>query len=321
MASAFVAVAPLLTRRGARTLPAAARHLRRASRTLGGAAAAATMADGAPAVATAAAGAASILPPAPPPSAPDAAGIVRHRSGDRFAQLLTHGGIAYLSGQVATDTSVGVGAQTTEVLAKVDALLAEAGTSREHLLTVMVYLADVTTAPAMNEAWAAWLGSGTPRCTRATIGAPLVRPELLVEVVATAAIPPPVAPGPVATTGAAAAVGPYSQGVVLEGGLVYVSGCVGLRSPADGGGLVDGGVVPQTRQALANMTAVLAAAGCSIADIVKTSIMVTDMGDFAAVNGVYSEVMGQAKPARACFGVAALPVGAVVEIECIAKQP
>lgn len=79
--------------------------------------------------------------------------------------------------------------------------------------------------------------------------------------------------------------------------------------------------MPQTRQALANMTAVLAAAGCSISDVVKTSIMVTDMGDFAAVNGVYSEVMGEAKPARACFGVAALPVGAVVEIECIAKQP
>lgn len=320
MASAFVAAVPLLTRRGARALPAAARHLRGASRALGGGPVA-TMADGAPTAATAAAGAASILPPAPPPSAPDAAGIVRHRPGDRFAQLLTHGGVAYLSGQVATDTSVGVGAQTTEVLAKVDALLAEAGTSREHLLTVMVYLADVTTAPAMNEAWAAWLGAAAPRCTRATIGAPLVRPELLVEVVVTAAIPPPVAPGPVATAGAAAAVGPYSQGVVLEGGLVYVSGCVGLRSPADGGGLVDGGVVPQTRQALANMTAVLAAAGCSISDVVKTSIMVTDMGDFAAVNGVYSEVMGEAKPARACFGVAALPVGAVVEIECIAKQP
>lgn len=320
MASAFVSVAPLLTRCGTRALPAATRHLRHASRTLGGAAAS-TMVDAAHSAAAAAAGTTSVLPSAPPPSAPDAAGIVRHRPGDRFAQLLTHGGIAYLSGQVATDTSVGVGAQTSEVLAKVDALLAEAGTSREHLLTVTVYLADVTTAPAMNEAWTAWLGNAAPRCTRATIGAPLVRPELLVEVVATAAIPPPVAPGPVTTASAAAAVGPYSQGVVLEGGLVYVSGCVGLRSPADGGGIVDGGVVPQTRQALANMKAVLAAAGCSIADIVKTSIMVTDMSDFATVNGVYSEVMGEAKPARACFGVAALPVGAVVEIECIAKQP
>ncbi|GAB0489284.1 hypothetical protein MMPV_000501 [Pyropia vietnamensis] len=320
MASAFVSVAPLLTRRGACTLPAVTRQLRRTSRTCVGAAAS-TMVDAAHSAAATGLSTASILPPAPPPSAPDAAGIVRHRPGDRFAQLLTHGGIAYLSGQVATDTSVGVGAQTSEVLAKVDALLEEAGTSREHLLTVTVYLADVTTAPAMNEVWTTWLGDAAPRCTRATIGAPLVRPELLVEVVATAAIPPPVAPGPVATASAAAAVGPYSQGVVLEGGLVYVSGCVGLRSPADGGGLVDGGVVPQTRQALANMKAVLTAAGCSIADIVKTSIMVTDMGDFATVNGVYSEVMGEAKPARACFGVAALPVGAVVEIECIAKQP
>jgi len=229
--------------------------------------------------------------------------------------------VAYTAGQVASDTSVGVGAQTAEVLAKIDALLAEAGTSKAHLLSATVYLPDVTTAGAMNEAWAAWLGPTTPRCTRATVGAPLVRPELLVEVVVTAAIPPPVPVGRVVTDGAAAAVGPYSQGVVVEGGLVYVSGCVGLRSPADGGGLVEGGVVAQTKQALANMSAVLAAAGCTVHDVVKTSIMVTDMGDFAAVNGVYSEVMGDAKPARACFGVAALPVGAVVEIECIAKQP
>jgi 2-iminobutanoate/2-iminopropanoate deaminase len=118
------------------------------------------------------------------------------------------------------------------------------------------------------------------------------------------------------TTAAPGAIGPYSQ-AIAAGAYVFTSGQIGL-DPATGQ-LVDGGVEAQTRQVMANLAAVLAAAGLTFADVVKTTIFLVDMNDFAAVNAVYGESFDDgAKPARTTVAVAALPRGARVEIEAVA---
>jgi 2-iminobutanoate/2-iminopropanoate deaminase len=122
----------------------------------------------------------------------------------------------------------------------------------------------------------------------------------------------------VSTAGAPAAIGPYSQGIVASG-LVFCSGQVGL-DPATGD-LVDGGLEAQAERALRNLTAVLDAAGCTFGDVVKTTVFLADIGDFAAVNAVYGRFMPDPPPARSTFAVGALPKGALVEIEAIAIAP
>jgi len=108
---------------------------------------------------------------------------------------------------------------------------------------------------------------------------------------------------------------PYSQAIV-SGGFVFVSGQLGI-SP--GGGLVAGGIGPQTEQVLANLSAILEAAGSSLEEVVKTSVFLTDLADFPAMNEVYARVFPSNPPARSTVGVAALPSGALVEIEAIAR--
>lgn len=120
----------------------------------------------------------------------------------------------------------------------------------------------------------------------------------------------------VTTAGAPAAIGPYSQAIVA-GDLVFCSGQVGI-DPATGQ-LAGEDVGEQTRRALANLAAVLEAAGARPADVVKTTCFLADMGDFAAFNEAYGAFFGDAPPARSTVGVAALPLGARVEIECIAR--
>jgi len=114
---------------------------------------------------------------------------------------------------------------------------------------------------------------------------------------------------------APAPIGPYSQ-AIRAGELVFCSGQIPL-DPATGK-LVEGDVSAQTRQVIRNLSAVLSAAGTSPSDVVKTTIFLIDMGDFAAVNVVYGEAFGEAAPARSTVAVAALPLGARVEIEAIA---
>ena len=108
---------------------------------------------------------------------------------------------------------------------------------------------------------------------------------------------------------------PYNQ-AIRAAGLVFCAGQVGL-GPASGT-LVDGGVEAQARRAMENLSAVLEAAGSGIDRIVKTTIFVTDLGDFAAVNAVYGSFFAADPPARSTVQVAGLPGGAVVEIEAIA---
>ncbi|NWF35732.1 RidA family protein [Mariprofundus sp. KV] len=112
------------------------------------------------------------------------------------------------------------------------------------------------------------------------------------------------------------AVGPYSQ-AVLSGGVLYASGQIGLDPQA--GKLVAGDVESQALQVTKNLSAVLAAAGASLSDIVKVNIFLTDMADFPLVNAIYASWLGEHRPARATVAVAALPLGAVVEMDLIAS--
>jgi 2-iminobutanoate/2-iminopropanoate deaminase len=117
--------------------------------------------------------------------------------------------------------------------------------------------------------------------------------------------------------GAPKAVGPYSQGIVA-GDMVFLSGQIPI-DPATGK-LVEGDVAAQARRVLENIIAVLGAEGLGLRDVAKATVFLPDMGDFAAMNGVYAEYFGEWKPARSTIGVAALPLGARVEIEVVARR-
>lgn len=121
----------------------------------------------------------------------------------------------------------------------------------------------------------------------------------------------------VSTDSAPAAIGPYSQAIILDG-VIYCSGQVGL-DPASGQ-LVEGDVQAQAQRALQNLSAVLEAAGSSLANVVKTTVFLTNMGNFAAMNEVYATFFGDEPPARSTVAVAELPKGAQVEIEAIAAR-
>jgi 2-iminobutanoate/2-iminopropanoate deaminase len=118
------------------------------------------------------------------------------------------------------------------------------------------------------------------------------------------------------TEQAPGAVGAYSQGILAEGKYVFVSGQVSLDPATQK--LVEGGVAEQTEQALKNLQAIVEAAGSSLANVVKVTVLLHDINDFATMNSVYSRFFSENQPARAAFGGNDLPLGALVEIECIA---
>lgn len=122
---------------------------------------------------------------------------------------------------------------------------------------------------------------------------------------------------PIATNEAPAAIGPYSQAIV-SGDLIFCSGQIAL-DPASGE-LGPEDVKGQTRRALENLSGVLRAGGSSLADVVKTTVFLVDMGDYPAVNEVYGEFFSSTPPARSAVAVAGLPRGARVEVEAIAVR-
>ena len=123
---------------------------------------------------------------------------------------------------------------------------------------------------------------------------------------------------PIKTSNATEAIGPYSQAVDSGAGLVFLSGQLPI-DPATGA-FPEGGVKEQTRQSLLNVAAILREAGLGLGNVVKTTVYLSDMGDFAAMNGVYAEFFSAPFPARSAVAVKALPKGALVEIECIAVR-
>ncbi|MGB3790305.1 MAG: RidA family protein [Phormidesmis sp.] len=119
------------------------------------------------------------------------------------------------------------------------------------------------------------------------------------------------------TDRAPAPVGPYNQGIVASGSLLFVAGQIPLDAKT--GELVGSSVAEQTEQVLQNLAAVVEAAGSDLSQVVKTSVFLKDMNDFAAMNKVYAQHFGDENaPARACVEVARLPKDVLVEIECIA---
>ena len=121
----------------------------------------------------------------------------------------------------------------------------------------------------------------------------------------------------ISTDKAPAAIGAYSQATALQG-LVFTSGQLPL-DPATGT-IVNGDIQAQAKQALANVQAIIEGAGLTLDDVLKVSVFLTDIADFAKVNEVYQAVFSQNCPARSCFQVSALPKGAAIEIEAIAGK-
>ena len=120
----------------------------------------------------------------------------------------------------------------------------------------------------------------------------------------------------VQTDRAPAAIGPYSQGVVANG-LLFTAGQIAI-DPATGQ-VVSGGVVEQTERVMANLRAILDAAGASWNDVVKTTVYLHDMNDFPVVNDAYAKALGAARPARSTVQVSALPRNVLVEIDAVVK--
>ena len=121
----------------------------------------------------------------------------------------------------------------------------------------------------------------------------------------------------ISTSKAPAAIGPYSQAIQV-GNLVFASGQIPI-APATGS-FVEGGVKEQARQSLTNVKAILEEAGLTLDNVVKTTVFLADMNDFADVNAVYAEFFDEPYPARSAVAVKTLPKGALVEIEVIAAQ-
>jgi 2-iminobutanoate/2-iminopropanoate deaminase len=118
------------------------------------------------------------------------------------------------------------------------------------------------------------------------------------------------------TAKAPQAIGPYSQGIVANG-FLFTAGQVGIDPQT--GRLVDGGFAKQTERVLANLGAVLEAAGAKWTDVVKTTVYLHDMADFQTFNEVYGRLLGDARPARSTIQAAALPRGALVEIDAVVR--
>jgi len=121
----------------------------------------------------------------------------------------------------------------------------------------------------------------------------------------------------VSTAAAPQAIGPYAQATASDG-WVFTSGQIPLAAD---GSKVEGDIARQTTQVLDNLEAILASAGCRLGDVMKTTVFLTDLADFTAMNEIYARRFGEHRPARSTIQVAALPTGAAVEIEAIARRP
>nr|WP_317403177.1 RidA family protein [uncultured Helicobacter sp.] len=119
---------------------------------------------------------------------------------------------------------------------------------------------------------------------------------------------------PISTKNAPQAIGPYSQ-AYIHNGLIYTSGQIALTPQGE---FIDGDITAQSTQVLQNLKAILESAGSSLQKVIKTSVFLSDMEHFNALNAVYAEFFGSHKPARSTIAVKTLPKNALVEIECIA---
>jgi reactive intermediate/imine deaminase len=228
--------------------------------------------------------------------------------------------LVFVSGQIPVDPATGqlvqgdIAAQTDRVMQNLKAVLASAGASFDDVVKTNIYLADMNDFTPMNDTYARYFQKSPP--ARATVQMAALPQGARVEIECVAATSSR-AGGPVQSAQAPKATGPYSQGMgASPGSFLFVSGQVPV-DPATGQ-QVRGDVGAQTERVMENLKAVLEAGGASFDKVVKTTIFVADMADFAQVNETYGRYFPKAPPARATVQVGALPRGARVEIDCVA---
>jgi 2-iminobutanoate/2-iminopropanoate deaminase len=231
------------------------------------------------------------------------------------------GSFVFVSGQIALDPATGqlvqgdIVAQTERVMENLKAVLAAAGASLDDVVKTNVYLTDLADGTKMNEAYGRYFQRSVP--ARATVQMAALPHGARVEIECIAVTGAASRAGAVQSAQAPAVVGGYSQGIgVSPGSFLFVSGQIPV-DPANGQP-VQGDIGAQTDRVMENLKAVLEAGGASFEKVVKTTIFVADMADFAKVNEAYSRYFPKTPPARATVQVGALPRGARVEIDCVA---
>eukprot|EP00842_Homolaphlyctis_polyrhiza_P000616 jgi/Hompol1/1555/HPOL_005635-RA len=252
-----------------------------------------------------------------------------------FCHAVVANGFVYTSGQlplVASTMKVldgDVQAQTRLVLENIKTVLEASGSSVDNIVKTTVFLKDMNDFAKMNEVYAELIGDKSP--ARSAVQVARLPLDVKVEIECVAVIPTrrlaalanqlaPMSTGlkRIAADKAPAAIGPYCHAVVANG-FVYTSGQIPLIPSTMQ--ILDGDIQAQTRLVLENLKAVLEASGTSFDNIVKTTVFLKDMNDFAKMNETYAEMMGSARPARSAVEVARLPRDVKVEIECVAVVP
>jgi len=236
------------------------------------------------------------------------------------------GRFVFLAGQIPLDPATGelvqgdVVAQTERVLQNLKAVLEAAGAGFEHVVKTTIFVTDLADFKAINETYGRMFTQSPP--ARATVQVAALPRGSRVEIEAVAVIPgtPAGVARAVESPRAPKAIGPYSQAIEAPTGrLVFLAGQIPL-DPATGE-LVGGDAAAQTERVMANLKAVLEAAGAGFEHVVKTTVFVTDLADFKTINETYGRVFTRTPPARATVQVAALPRGSRVEIEAVAVVP
>ncbi len=231
------------------------------------------------------------------------------------------GSFVFLSGQIPLDPATGelvqgdIVAQTERVMENLKAVLAASGATFDDVVKTNIYLADLADGTKVNETYGRYFQKTPP--ARATVQMAALPRGARIEIECVAATRGGGRAGAVQSAQAPKATGPYSQGIgVSPGSFLFVSGQMPLDPST--GQPVQGDVGVQTERVMENLKAVLEAGGASFDKVVKTTIFVADMADFAKVNETYGRYFQKAPPARAAVQVGALPRGARVEIDCVA---
>ena len=233
------------------------------------------------------------------------------------------GSFVFVSGQIPIDPATGqlvqgdIVAQTDRVMQNLKAVLASAGASFDDVVKTNIYVADLNEFTQINETYGRYFQKSPPARATVQMAALPQGARVEIECVAATGARPAAALGAVQSALAPKAVGPYSQGIgVSPGSFLFVSGQIPVDPTT--GQPVQGDIGAQTERVMENLKAVLEAGGASFDKVVKTTIFVADMADFAKVNETYGRYFQKAPPARAAVQVGALPRGARVEIDCVA---
>jgi len=233
------------------------------------------------------------------------------------------GSLLFLSGQIPIDPASGqlvqgdIVAQTERVMENLKAVLDAAGATFGDVLKAGIFVADLADFAKVNETYGKYLPQAPPARATVQVAALPRGARIEIELVAMGRSAPSPAQAPVESAQAPKAIGPYSQAIAVKAGsLLFASGQIPI-DPASGQ-LVQGDIVAQTERVMENLKAVLEGGGAGFDKVVKTTIYLADLADFAKVNETYARYFPKAPPARATVQVAALPKSARVEIECIA---